>query len=56
MAEEQGDPHAAWTERLLGLGSGIPLTEARSFVRDLYLHAQAGLDAERAEAEAAREE
>ncbi|NML51842.1 hypothetical protein HHL19_23125 [Streptomyces sp. R302] len=56
MAEEQGDPLAAWTERLLGLGAGISPQDARSFVRDLYTHAQATLDAERAEAEAAREE
>ncbi|MFF5504803.1 hypothetical protein ACF1E9_13825 [Streptomyces roseolus] len=56
MAEDRGDPHAAWTERLLSLGSGIPPVEARAFVRDLYIHAQADLDEERAEAEAAREE
>ncbi len=56
MAAVQGDPLAAWTERLLGLGAGISAEDARSFVRDLYTHAQADLDEERAEAEAAREE
>ncbi|MER5736653.1 hypothetical protein ABT117_13380 [Streptomyces sp. NPDC002262] len=56
MAEEQGDPLAAWTQRLLRLGAGISPVDARSFVRDLYTHAQADLDAERAEADFVREE
>ncbi|MFD8011192.1 hypothetical protein [Streptomyces sp. NPDC058955] len=56
MAEEQGDPLAAWTERLLALGTGISPEDAKAFVHDLYNHAQAALDAERAEVEFQREE
>ncbi|WP_282694587.1 hypothetical protein [Streptomyces sp. CC208A] len=56
MAEEQGDPLAAWTERLLRLGDGISQEDARAFVHELYTHAQSDLDAERAEADFEREE
>ncbi|MER8041105.1 hypothetical protein ACFCZV_16360 [Streptomyces hydrogenans] len=56
MAEEQADPLAAWTARLLGLGTGISPEDARGFVHDLYAHAQSVLDEERAEADFAREE
>ncbi|MEU3607083.1 hypothetical protein AB0E83_16795 [Streptomyces sp. NPDC035033] len=56
MAEEQGDPLAAWTERLLRLGGGISPEDARTFVHDLYTHAQSDRDEERATAEFEREE
>ncbi|GHJ92396.1 MULTISPECIES: hypothetical protein [Streptomyces] len=56
MAEEQADPLAAWTARLLGLGTGISPEDADAFVRDLYAHAQSDLDEERAEADYVREE
>ncbi|MFD4371179.1 hypothetical protein [Streptomyces sp. NPDC058486] len=56
MAEEQSDPLAVWTGRLLRLGPGISPDDARAFVHDLYAHAQSDLDAERAEADFVREE
>ncbi|MEU2660086.1 hypothetical protein ABZ615_32800 [Streptomyces sp. NPDC007325] len=55
-AEEQTDPLAGWTARLLRLGPGISQDDARAFVHDLYAHAQSTLDEERAEADFAREE
>lgn len=55
-AEEQTDPLAAWTARLLRLGPGISQEDARAFVHDLYAHARSTLDEERAEAEFVREE
>ncbi|NED05454.1 hypothetical protein G3I55_27790 [Streptomyces sp. SID6648] len=53
---EPDDPLAPWTDRLLGLGDGVPPEAARSFVHDLYAQAQADIDKERAEAEFEREE
>ncbi|MFB7942624.1 hypothetical protein ACFWIN_20680 [Streptomyces sp. NPDC127049] len=55
-AEEQTDPLAGWTARLLRLGPGISQDDARAFVHDLYAHAQSTLDADRAEADFVREE
>ncbi|MGW0121226.1 hypothetical protein [Streptomyces sp. NPDC003327] len=52
----QGDPHADWTERLLGLADGIRREDARRFVHDLYAHAQSELDEVRAKADLEREE
>ncbi|MFB7481129.1 hypothetical protein ACFUEM_22575 [Streptomyces anulatus] len=51
-----GDPLAPWTDRLLRLGPGIAPEEARRYVHDLYVQAQADIDKERAEAEFEREE
>ncbi|MFF0201385.1 hypothetical protein [Streptomyces sp. NPDC005017] len=53
---ETTDSLDAWTSRLLGLGEGISPEAARTFVHDLYAHAQADLDEGRAEAEFQREE
>ncbi|MER5951725.1 hypothetical protein ABT127_37375 [Streptomyces sp. NPDC001904] len=50
------DPHREWTQRLTSLGPDIPADKARKFVHELYDHAQADLDDERAEAEFEREE
>ncbi|MFI9150547.1 hypothetical protein [Streptomyces sp. NPDC053367] len=53
---ETTDPLDLWTNRLLRLGEGISPEAARTFVHDLYTHAQADQDAERAEADFEREE
>ncbi|MET8883990.1 hypothetical protein [Streptomyces rubiginosohelvolus] len=53
---EPDDPLAPWTGRLLRLGDGVAPEDARSFVHDLYVRAQADIDKERAEAEFEREE
>ncbi|MFJ5774470.1 hypothetical protein [Streptomyces sp. NPDC093094] len=53
---ESTDPLDPWTARLLRLGEGISPEAARTFVQDLYTHAQADLDEKRAEAEFEREE
>ncbi|MEV7489691.1 hypothetical protein HFP69_03140 [Streptomyces sp. ARC12] len=53
---EPGDPLAPWTDRLIRLGADIAPEEARRYVHDLYVQAQADIDKERAEAEFEREE
>ncbi|MGV9455326.1 hypothetical protein [Streptomyces sp. NPDC003635] len=53
---ESNDPLDSWTSRLLLLGEGIAPEAARTFVHDLYTHAQADRDEEREEADLEREE
>jgi hypothetical protein len=54
--KETGDPLGPWTDRLVRLDPGISPQDARGFVHDLYVRAQADRDEERAEADFEREE